>query len=153
MIHFGNFNSMFELFSYLIYSFFWLLNKIILYSRKMAGYIFPLNILYFKTINDTSRARWHYSGSSVDIYRKIITTNEGTFTLLFQLELQHSCYFFSVGYTTFLLYIVFLVTTQDLGLENEKIKSFKIIWARQWWHMPLIPALGRQRHMDFWVWG
>jgi hypothetical protein len=23
----------------------------------------------------------------------------------------------------------------------------------QWWHMPLIPALGRQRQMDFWVWG
>jgi hypothetical protein len=22
-----------------------------------------------------------------------------------------------------------------------------------WWHMPLIPALGRQRQADFWVWG
>jgi hypothetical protein len=21
------------------------------------------------------------------------------------------------------------------------------------WHMPLIPALGRQRQADFWVWG
>jgi hypothetical protein len=25
--------------------------------------------------------------------------------------------------------------------------------ARQWWHRPLIPALGRQRQVDFWVWG
>jgi hypothetical protein len=23
----------------------------------------------------------------------------------------------------------------------------------QWWHMPLIPALGRQRQANFWVWG
>jgi hypothetical protein len=25
--------------------------------------------------------------------------------------------------------------------------------AGQWWHMPLIPALGRQRQTDFWVRG
>jgi hypothetical protein len=25
--------------------------------------------------------------------------------------------------------------------------------AGQWGHMPLIPALGRQRQADFWVWG
>jgi hypothetical protein len=25
--------------------------------------------------------------------------------------------------------------------------------ARQWWHMPLIPALRRQRQVNFWVWG
>jgi hypothetical protein len=25
--------------------------------------------------------------------------------------------------------------------------------AGQWWHMPLILALGRQRQVDFWVWG
>jgi hypothetical protein len=27
------------------------------------------------------------------------------------------------------------------------------LWAGQWWRMPLIPALGRQRQVDFWVWG
>jgi hypothetical protein len=27
------------------------------------------------------------------------------------------------------------------------------LFARQWWHMPLIPELGRQRQTDFWVWG
>jgi hypothetical protein len=26
-------------------------------------------------------------------------------------------------------------------------------WAGQWWHMPLIPALVRQRQADFWVRG
>jgi hypothetical protein len=25
--------------------------------------------------------------------------------------------------------------------------------SRAWWGMPLIPALGRQRQVDFWVWG
>ena len=25
--------------------------------------------------------------------------------------------------------------------------------AGQWWQVPLIPALGRQRQADFWVWG
>jgi hypothetical protein len=24
-----------------------------------------------------------------------------------------------------------------------------LLIARQWWHMPLIPALGRQRQVDF----
>jgi hypothetical protein len=27
------------------------------------------------------------------------------------------------------------------------------IEAEQWWHMPLIPALGRQKQSDFWVQG
>jgi hypothetical protein len=26
-------------------------------------------------------------------------------------------------------------------------------WSRAWWHIPLIPALGRQRQVDFWVRG
>jgi hypothetical protein len=30
-------------------------------------------------------------------------------------------------------------------------KSVRDSWA--WWHTPLIPALGRQRQVDFWVQG
>jgi hypothetical protein len=29
----------------------------------------------------------------------------------------------------------------------------KACWAGQWWHTPLIPALGRQRQVDFLVRG
>jgi hypothetical protein len=25
--------------------------------------------------------------------------------------------------------------------------------SQAWWRTPLIPALGRQRQVDFWVWG
>jgi hypothetical protein len=32
-------------------------------------------------------------------------------------------------------------------------KMFKICSSRAWWRTPLIPALGRQRQADFWVWG
>jgi hypothetical protein len=28
-----------------------------------------------------------------------------------------------------------------------------MILSRVWWNMPLIPALGRQRQVDFWVGG
>jgi hypothetical protein len=28
-----------------------------------------------------------------------------------------------------------------------------VVTARWWWRTPLIPALGRQRKADFWVWG
>jgi hypothetical protein len=29
-----------------------------------------------------------------------------------------------------------------------------VAWsARQWWYMPLIPALGRPRQVDFWIQG
>jgi hypothetical protein len=33
-----------------------------------------------------------------------------------------------------------------LVLEGE---TFKVVRARQWWCMPLIPALERQRQVDF----
>ena len=28
--------------------------------------------------------------------------------------------------------------------------NFLTMSARQWWHMPLVPALRRQRQVDFW---
>jgi hypothetical protein len=31
--------------------------------------------------------------------------------------------------------------------------KIKKIYAGQWWHMPLIPAFGRQKQEDFWVQG
>jgi hypothetical protein len=33
-----------------------------------------------------------------------------------------------------------------------RLCGLKVV-AEQWWCMPLIPALGRQRQIDFWVWG
>jgi hypothetical protein len=51
----------------------------------------------------------------------------------------------------------------ELSMRNEHLpgacalllpSSAKWIpWAGQWWRMPLIPALGRQRQADFWVRG
>jgi hypothetical protein len=47
----------------------------------------------------------------------------------------------------------------------EFIRSLRLAWgtlenviwkrqrARQWWCRPLIPALGRQRQVNFWIWG
>jgi hypothetical protein len=36
----------------------------------------------------------------------------------------------------------------------QRVGSIKILLcAGQWWCMPLIPALGRQRQVDLWVWG
>jgi hypothetical protein len=28
-----------------------------------------------------------------------------------------------------------------------------LVKCQAWWHMPLVPALGRQRQVDFWVRG
>ena len=33
--------------------------------------------------------------------------------------------------------------------KNDINHSFKEIQARQWWSMPLIPVIGRQRQADF----
>jgi hypothetical protein len=38
-----------------------------------------------------------------------------------------------------------------ITLRNQILKIEEISWA--WWHMPLIPALGRQSQADFWVQG
>jgi hypothetical protein len=42
------------------------------------------------------------------------------------------------------------------GGRGRRITSSRPAWAthcRVWWHTPLIPTLGRQRQVDFWVWG
>jgi hypothetical protein len=42
------------------------------------------------------------------------------------------------------------LTKQVKDLHKNKFKSLKKeIKSRAWWHMPLIPALGRQRQADF----
>jgi hypothetical protein len=35
---------------------------------------------------------------------------------------------------------------RGLGLVGS---AFKNVLAGQWWHMPLVPALGRQKQADF----
>jgi hypothetical protein len=36
-------------------------------------------------------------------------------------------------------------------LPRSVLKNRSTSWV--WWYTPLIPALGRQRQVDFWVWG
>jgi hypothetical protein len=46
-------------------------------------------------------------------------------------------------------------TGTSLSLTSQCCREWglKLCDAGQWWCMPLIPALGRQRQVDFWVWG
>ena len=40
------------------------------------------------------------------------------------------------------------------GLFSHSEQPFRIVYySGQWWRMPLIPALGRQRQANCWVWG
>jgi hypothetical protein len=38
-------------------------------------------------------------------------------------------------------------------IDTNKLCTFKLKLARQWWHTPLIPAIGRQKQGDFRVEG
>jgi hypothetical protein len=39
--------------------------------------------------------------------------------------------------------------TKKMDISNHRCPLRTYISAGQWWHMPLIPALGRQRQEDF----
>jgi hypothetical protein len=47
------------------------------------------------------------------------------------------------------------VSYYDHGQFSKSLNcTFKVTKVPdRWWSMPLIPALGRQRQVDFWVWG
>jgi hypothetical protein len=40
-----------------------------------------------------------------------------------------------------------------IQINSLKLMRENVYVAGQWWHTPLIPALGRQRQADFWVQG
>jgi hypothetical protein len=45
-----------------------------------------------------------------------------------------------------------LFFTEEQREQLSVKKTLKnVFFAGQWWHIPLIPALGRQRQVDFWV--
>jgi hypothetical protein len=35
------------------------------------------------------------------------------------------------------------------GVQGDKTFSLELFSCQAWWHMPLVPALGRQRQADF----
>jgi hypothetical protein len=55
------------------------------------------------------------------------------------------------------LFVISVVISKEpiSNLETPKIIQFfkTDFYAGQWWRTPLIPALGRQRQANFWVWG
>jgi hypothetical protein len=44
-------------------------------------------------------------------------------------------------------YYMIFITVEPTPKYKISLKIFDV--ARQWWHTPLIPALGRQRQADF----
>jgi hypothetical protein len=43
----------------------------------------------------------------------------------------------------------FISFSDKNNFKEISFRKYKIFLAGQWWHMPLIPALGRQRQADF----
>jgi len=46
-----------------------------------------------------------------------------------------------------------LLTKTGSSIPLQNMNDQVLITAGQWWHMPLIPALGRQKQVDFLVQG
>jgi hypothetical protein len=69
-------------------------------------------------------------------------------------DLKHKYLFISGSFTVDSLYIQIIYSrliTKQMYIEwyrgNEMFEKEKL--SQEWWHTPLIPALGRQRQVDF----
>ena len=59
-------------------------------------------------------------------------------------------YYFKINWT----YVEISCSCSNIYYKTNTFKSNKnTFMSRVWWCTPLIPALGRQRQADFWVWG